>query len=158
MGDAGGEGIVLGIAMERPMSKPSKPFPFPAGPRQLPRLALAAAIAPVGTVLTGTHALAQRLGASFATCATEGGPCPAGSQVAALAFCLVGAFAWIACSISFWQLRKRRRHVSPMLPVSMFLVAFLAVVAGAWMATASPILIGSGSDVPDAVSQSIRFE
>jgi len=139
------------------MNKTSKPFPTSVVPRQLPRLALAAATALAGFALTGTPAFARGPAASLGTCTTSGDICTKWVQVATIVLYLVAAFAAITGLIGFWKLGRRTRQVSPMMPLCAFLAASIALGAGAWMAFASPTLIAPASRIPVAASQTIQF-
>ena len=134
----------------------SKPPSSVVVPRQSPRLALAVAMALVGFALTGTHAFAQGAGASFGTCATSGDLCTSLGRVMAASLC------WAAACVAFagWiSLRKPGPcHINPIMQACVLLAAFAAVGAGALVAVASPILIGSASSVPGDAGQLVRFQ
>ena len=140
------------------MNKASKPFLSSVMPRQMPRLALAAATALAGVALTGTHALARGSTASLDTCTTSGDICTAGVQVATAVLYWIAAFAAITGLIGFWKLGSRPRQVSPMMPLCALLATSIALGAGTWMALASPILVGSDPIIPGEISHSTHVQ
>ena len=111
-------------------------------PRQLPRLARTVAMILAGVALTATHALAQELGVGLRmhNCATNGGGCTPPSQLATVALCQLVAFAAITGMVRLRRLDRHPRQVNPTVMACIFLAAFIAAGAGAWMAAANPLI------------------
>ena len=159
LGDAGAEGIALGIAKESIVSKPQVPYPSAVAPPQPRRLMLAAATALAGVAVAGRHALAQGAGGTLGSRATTFAQDSLNwGAVATIFLYLVAACAVIAGVLGVWQLGKRNQQVSPMMPICAFLAAFIAAGAGTWVAIGSNTLTGSAPSITGASTQPIQFQ
>ena len=139
------------------MNKTSKPFPTSVVPRQLPRRALVAATALAGFALTGTPAIARGSAASLETCTTSGDICSIWVEVATAAL-WIAAVAAITGLIGLWKFGRHPCQISPAAPTCAVLAACIALGAGAWIATGSPILFAPASSLPGAASQTVQFQ
>jgi len=140
------------------MTNPSKSFPLSVMPRQLSRPVLAVATALVGVALTGTHTLAQGATASLQSCTTWGSICTTGRSMAIVSVCWSAAFAAIAGLVSLRKPGRRPRPASPMVLACIFLVAFIAAGARAWVAIGSNSPNGAVPSITGAFSQQIQFQ